>query len=283
MSYRPVLLRPRSLAEALELLATTPEVRPLAGGASLVGMLNAGLVSPGGLVSLARIPELRGIEIAADGGLSIGAMTRHCEIADDARLGGTAAVLADAARQIGSTAVRNMGTIGGAIAHADPGLDLPPALVALAARVEIASSTARRIVAIGDFFLDWYTTVLAPGEIVVAVHLPAREPGVGLYLKHARVSGDYAIVSIAVAFTRSGEAHVAVGGCGPSPLASAEVDAMLSTGLSPAAVARAGELLVALANPVDDVRGTGEYRKTLIPRMLARALDDAVDASRTAA
>src|SRR6185369_12363758 len=157
MPLSPSLFRPRTLDEALDILAGTPDARPISGGASLVAMMNAGLVEPAALVSLTRIPELSGIRLAADGSILLGAATRHSAIAAEAAFAGTAAVLAHAASQIAGVAVRNMGTIGGAVAHADPGLDFPPALCAVAARVEIVSSTARRIVAIGDFFLDWYT------------------------------------------------------------------------------------------------------------------------------
>jgi carbon-monoxide dehydrogenase medium subunit len=283
MAPNPILYHPRSIAEALDLLATHADARPIAGGASLVAMINAGLVAPAALVSLTRIPELSGIHPAPDGGITIGAATRHNGIAADARLSGIAAVLPHAAAQIAGTAVRNMGTIGGAIAHADPGLDFPPALFALEAMVETASAEGRRRVPIGEFFVDWYTTILGPGEIVVAVHLRPPKAGVGLYLKHARVSGDFAIASVAVTLARDGEVHVGVGGCGPFPLASGDADRILSSDLSLSAIARAGELLVALADPVDDVRGTAAYRKTLIPRMLARALSDAIAASRAAA
>jgi carbon-monoxide dehydrogenase medium subunit len=220
MTSSPALFHPRNLSEALDLLATTADARPLSGGASLVAMMNAGLVAPAALVSLTRIPELCGIRVSAAGDIAIGAATRHNEIAGDGRLSGTAAVLADAA---------------------------------------------------------------APSEIVAAVHIHKPKHGVGIYLKHARVAGDFAIVSVAVTLARDGEVHVAIGGCGPSPLASAEADRILSSDLSRSASTRAGDLLAALANPVDDVRGTAKYRKVLIPRMLARALHDAVAASRSAA
>ncbi len=283
MASTPTLFRPRTLAEALELLATVADARPLSGGASLVAMMNAGLVMPAALVSLTRIPELSGIRVSADGDIRIGAATRHNEIAGDGRLCGTAAVLSHAATQIAGTAVRNMGTIGGAVAHADPGLDFPPALFVVDATVEIASRSGRRHVSIREFFVDWYATVLAPGEIAAAIQIRKPKPGVGFYLKHARVSGDFAIVSVAVSLARDGEVRVAVGGCGPSPLASVEADRILSSDLSPAASTRAGDLLASLANPVDDVRGTAEYRKLLIPRMLTHALKDAVAASKAAA
>jgi aerobic carbon-monoxide dehydrogenase medium subunit len=279
----PSLFRPRTLDEALDILAGTPDARPISGGASLVAMMNAGLVEPAALVSLTRIPELSGIQIAADGSILVGAATRHSAIAADRAFKGTAAVLPHAASQIAGTAVRNMGTIGGAVAHADPGLDFPPALFAVDARVQLAAKSGRRSLPVRDFFVDWYTTALEPGEIVIGFEIPKPKPGTGFYLKLARVAGDFAIVSIALSLADDGEARVAVGGCGPSPLASAETDQLLSASLSAETLRRAGELLTALANPVDDVRGTAEYRKLLIPRMLARAVREIISARKAVA
>jgi aerobic carbon-monoxide dehydrogenase medium subunit len=283
MIVSPVLFRPQSLAEALDLLAAHADAEPISGGASLVAMMNADLVAPAVLISLTRIPELSGITVTEAGDIRIGAATRHSAIANDRRIRNTAAVVTHAASQIASMAVRNMGTIGGAVAHADPGLDFPPALMATDASVEVSSTGGRRAVPVRNFFVDWYTTALEPGEIVTAINIAKPKPGVGLYLKHARVSGDYAIVSIAVSVARDGEVRVAVGGCGPAPLASTEVDRMLSADMSGNVTARAADILVAMANPVDDVRGSAEYRRALIPRMLARALQDVSSALRGAA
>ncbi|TAK49417.1 MAG: xanthine dehydrogenase family protein subunit M [Xanthobacteraceae bacterium] len=275
MKGKAGLFRPTTLAEALELLATLPDAKLIAGGASLVAMMNARIVEPAALVDLARIGELTGIVQSPTGEIAIGVMTRHCEIANAAAFTGTLSVIADAAKQIANATVRNMGTIGGAIAHADPGLDFPPAIIAAQATVEIASSTGSGRIPAREFFVDWYTTRLDPREIIVAVHLPKPKPGAGIYLKHARVAGDFAIVSIALSSARDGETHVAVGGCGPTPLSSLEVDTILSSSHGEAAVAQAGELLVALSDPIDDVRGSADYRRKLIPRMLHRALFEA--------
>lgn len=272
MTTRTGYHRPRTLDEALALLGGGGDVKPISGGASLVAMMNAGIAEPRALVSLAGVGELAGITSAPDGTIRIGAFTRHREIVETALLPGTLAVVTEAARQIANVSVRNMGTIGGAVAHADPGLDLPPALVAAGARIEIAGRGGRRVIAAEEFFVDWYTTVLEPGELVSAVLLPAPEAGSGVYLKHARVVGDYAIASVAVSAARSGAMRVAVGGCGPTPIASAEANAMLSNEGSDAAIAAVGRRLAELADPVDDVRGSAEYRRALIPRMLAHAV-----------
>ncbi len=167
----PALFRPRSLAEAFDLLAAHLDSKLISGGASLVAMMNAGLVAPAALISLTRIPELSGIAVTGAGSIRIGAATRHNDIAGDRHLIGTVAVVADAASQIASMAVRNMGTIGGAVAHADPGLDFPPALMVTEARVEVASIGGWRSVPIREFFVDWYSTVLDPGEIISEIEI----------------------------------------------------------------------------------------------------------------
>lgn len=270
------LLRPRTVAEALALLDGEAEARPLAGGASLVAMMNADLLSPSLLVSLRDIAELKGISAAPGGGLRIGAMTRHCETAAAANLSGTLAVLRAAAGRIANPPVRNMGTMGGSISLADPGADYPAALVALGARIEIASLAGTRLLPAGDFFVDWYTTALEPGELVTAILLPAPAGGIGLYHKLARVAGDFATVSVALTATPSGEVTLAIGGCGPFPIADAAADRELSGRLGDAGAARrAGEMLAALADPVDDVRASADYRRLVIPRMVARIAGEA--------
>ena len=278
------LFRPASVEEALALLVRLPDARILSGGASLVAMINARIAEPEALVSLAGIRELQGVAELPAGGFRIGAMTRHREVAAEARFTGTLQVLPQAASVIANATVRNMGTMGGAVAHADPGLDYPPALVAADARVEIASKAGRRQVPAGQFFVDWYTTLLKAGELVSAVHLPAARPGVGVYHKFARVAGDYATASVALTMARVGEGIVtraAIGGCGPIPILVDEANRLLSGRPGSGEVRRAGELLQAAADPIDDVRGSAEYRRMLIPRMLARAFAEARAAAGT--
>ncbi|WP_342129282.1 FAD binding domain-containing protein [Hydrogenophaga sp. OTU3427] len=278
MDTHPTLFRPRSVAEAVELLARHPEAKPISGGATLVAMINARVIAPEQLVSLAGIPELKGITELADGRIRIGGFTRHRETAESRLTTGTRRLVSHAASQIANATVRNMGTIGGSISFADPGLDYPPALVAVGAEVHIAGAAGERSVPAKDFFVDWYTTALAPGEIVTAVVLPASHAtGHGLYLKHARVVGDYATASVAVCASASGTWRVAIGGCGPTPLSHADVDQALGAARDEASLVRAAALLVELADPLDDVRGTADYRRRLIPRMLVsavRQLDD---------
>lgn len=265
------LYRPQSVAEATALLAQDPEARAMSGGATLVAMINAGVIEPAALVSLDCIEEIKGISLLADGRVRIGAFTRHRETAECRIELGEAGVVRHAASQIANATVRNMGTIGGSISFADPGLDYPPALVAADAVIEIASTAGRRTVPAAEFFVDWYTTAVQPGEIVTAVLLPRPQGGIGLYLKHCRVSGDYATASLAIALGAGG-VRVAVGGCGPTPIRDDEADAILSADRSAAALARAGALLEQKADPLDDVRGSADYRRRLIARLLVSAV-----------
>ncbi|MGE0311424.1 MAG: xanthine dehydrogenase family protein subunit M [Lautropia sp.] len=267
------LYRPRTVAEAVALLAQDPDARPLAGGATLVAMMNARVLEPKALVSLAGIPEIQGLSTMPDGRIRIGAFTRHRDTASSPLLAGAAGVVRRAAAQIANATVRNMGTIGGSIAFADPGLDYPPALVAAGAQIEITGTGGSRLVPARSFFVDWYVTALEPGELVTAVLLPPPGAGdVGVYVKHARVAGDYATASVAACRHADGRIRVSVGACGPTPLSDDAVDRVLSGGCTDDDVRSAGTLLVALADPLDDVRGSADYRRLLIPRLLSRAV-----------
>ena len=277
------LFRPKTVDEAVALLAQDPEARLLSGGATLVAMMNARVAEPEALISLGGIDEIKGISTLPDGRIRIGAFTRHRETATYAMPLGANGVVRHAASQIANATVRNMGTIGGSIAFADPGLDYPPALVAAKAAVEIASPGGRRMVEASEFFVDWYTTALEPGEMVTAVLLPAGAAGDGLYVKHARVAGDYATASVAACLYADGRMRVAVGSCGPAPLRSDEADTLLSAGVGDDAISRAGEALQALADPLDDVRGSADYRRLLIPRLLLRAVRSLHERQRSAA
>lgn len=269
------LHRPVAVEEAVALLTRNDGARCLAGGATLVAMMNAGLAEPAELVSLTSIPELSGISIGEDGAVRIGAMTRHRETAADERLSGDLEVVRAAAGRIANPTVRNMGTMGGSIAFADPAADYPPALVAAGAEIEVAGDRGRRRIAARDFFTDWYTTALQPGELVVAIHLARPAAGLGLYDKLARVTGDFAVVSVALSVAANGRecrrVGLAIGGCGPKPIRLDEADALLCrSGLGATDAERVGAMLAEAADPVDDVRASADYRRLAIKRMVPR-------------
>ncbi len=272
-------IEPASLSEALEILSQDDEARCLAGGATLVAMLNADLVEPSTLVGLRRIDELSGIAETGDH-MRVGATTTHTQIAADGRLAGNAAVVRDAARQIAHPAIRNMGTIGGAVCHADPNADFPGALVAANAVLEAAGQAGRRQIPAGEFFLDYLETSLEEDEILCAVLVPVEPAAArGRHLKFSRTHGDYATISVSLVLVMNNGAcsyaRAAVGSAGPAPVHLDEADAILTgSDLSAETVKQAGEKLMAAADPVDDVRGSAEYRRMIIPGLLQRAVDE---------
>lgn len=274
-------IEPASLSEALEILSADDEARCLAGGATLVAMLNADLVEPSTLIGLRRIDELAGITVSGDH-IRVGAMTTHTQIAADDRLSGNAAVVRDAAGQIAHPAVRNMGTIGGAVCHADPNADFPGALVAADAVLEAVGSSGARQIPAGEFFLDYLETSLEEDEILSAVLVPVEPADArGRHLKFSRTHGDYATISVSLVLVVDGDAcsyaRVAVGSAGPAPIHLDEVDTLLTgSTLTPEVIRQAGGKLMEAADPVDDVRGSAEYRRMIIPGLLQRAVDEAL-------
>jgi carbon-monoxide dehydrogenase medium subunit len=275
------LYHPNTVDEAVSLLAADEDARCLAGGATLVAMMNADLISPSALVSLDHIDSLNGISIEPDGGAVIGAMTRHASIAEATGFDGSQNIVARAARVIGHPAIRNMGTIGGSIAHADFAADYPAVLVAADAVVQVIGAAERREINARNFFVDYMETALGPGEIVASVRLPSGPAGAAsAYEKFARVDGDFATVSVAVVLSetggRCGHARLSIGACAPVPLWSAEADGILTdNNLSEDAISTACDILIAAADPVDDFRGSGDYRMSLIPVLVRRAIASA--------
>lgn len=272
---------PSTVDEAVALLAQDEDARCLAGGATLVAMMNADLLAPPHLISLRGIDDLDGVRETSSG-FAIGAMTRHAAVAADARLAAGLRVVRLAAQEIGHPAIRAVGTIGGSIAHADPSADYPTALVAAGAEIAIAGATGTRRIPASDFFEDFFTTALEHAEIITAIHVAAAPTDmVSTYLKVARSDGDFAIASIAFCGRFDGHtctfARVAVGGCAATPLNVPEVDQLL-VGAEPGSdqIKDAAEVLARACDPIDDVRGSADYRRLLVKRLLPRAFDDAL-------
>jgi carbon-monoxide dehydrogenase medium subunit len=272
------LFLPQTIEEAVGLLAQHEGARCISGGATLVAMMNAGLVEPSALISLRQIPGLAGISREPDGSVRIGAMTRHVDTATSEVFKDGQCVVPRAAVRIANRVVRNMGTMGGSISFADPAADYLAALTAAGAAIEIASPRGKRTLPVSGFVTDWYTTALASDEIVTSISVPAMPAGsIGHYEKLARVSGDFAIVSIAIIARFESDIcsflRVAVGGCGPASLRLREAEVVLEgSRLDASLIGEAGRMLVAISDPVDDVRASGEYRRKVLPRLLAKAL-----------
>lgn len=271
-----LLHRPQTVAGALALLRDIPDARPMAGGQTLVAMINLGYAQPSAIVSLRDIAELRGIQRRPDGGVHIGAMATHASIAAFDGFRDGQALLADAARQIADPAIRNFGTIGGACAHGDSVADWPAALVAADAKLLAASVKGVREIAARDFFLGLMSTALEPDELVVGVVAPPL-PGRARYRKLARVEGDYATVSVAVVgHVADGvcrQVAISIGACGPVPTrVSAAESLLVGAPVQRALAERAGALLAAAIDPISDVRGSASYRKRILPALVADTL-----------
>lgn len=275
------LHHPNSVDEAVSLLSGEDDARCLAGGATLVAMMNADLLAPEALVSLRDVDGLSGISVEADGTVVIGAMTNHVTIAESTEFDGGQRIVAEAAAVIGHPAIRNMGTIGGAIAHADSAADYPAALMAADAVIHTVGAAGERDIAAGDFFVDYLETALEEGEMVTSVRLPAGPDGaMAAYEKFSRVEGDFATVSVAVVLSEAAgkidRIRLAVGACAPVPIRSSEAEEVLIAGAADeGSIAAASEFLVEAADPMDDFRGSGEYRLKLIPVLVTRAIEAA--------
>lgn len=268
--------RPASLAEAISLLGSVDGARPLAGGHSLLPLMKQRLATPSALVDLSRIPGLGGI--TADGSsVRIGALTTHADVAGSAELAASIPVLAETAAMIGDPQVRNRGTIGGAVAHADPAADYPAVLVALDASVVVTGATGERSIAAGDFFVDIFTTALQPGELVTAVQVPLPGDGTGgAYLKHRHPASSYAVVGVAATVTVSAgtctASSLVVGGVAGSPVS---VDTSALVGAAPGDAAYgavADGVAAAITNPIGDLYASGEFRVHLAGVLARRAL-----------
>jgi len=238
--------------------------------------------SPGHLIDVNRVPGLDGIE-ERDGQLRIGALVRHNALAASDVVNARYPTIAAAAPLIADPIVRNLGTIGGSLAHADPAGDLGSVMLALGASVVLRSSGGEREVAIGDLLVDTFQTSIRPDELLTEIRVPSPPPrSGGTYLKLERRVGDFATVGVAVALTLSngsiGRAGIGLTGVGLKNLEATDAEAALAGATAgDEAFAEAGHLAAAAASPVTDVRGSAEYKRHMVDvyvrRGLARALE----------
>jgi aerobic carbon-monoxide dehydrogenase medium subunit len=267
------------LGEALELIANG--AKPLAGGQSLVPMMKLRLAMPEHVVDLRRIKDLSYVREDGDR-VRVGATTTHHAVESSPVLLRTCPLLARTAAQIGDVQVRNMGTIGGSVAHADPSADYLAALFALEAEVRVKSSGSERTVSIGDFVVDPFTTTLEPGEIVSEIAVPAEAPGTGTaYVKMSQPASGFAMVGIAVRVRRSGAniefIRIGVTGVGPTAYrARAAEDKLMGTAASGQELADAAALVSAGVDVASDLNASAEYRARLAAVHTSRAVRKAL-------
>jgi carbon-monoxide dehydrogenase medium subunit len=277
--------RPSALQEALDVLAEQGEqAKVLAGGQSLIPLMKLRFASPGMLVDINDC-GLRGID-EAGGTMTIGALTRHNELAASTLLENRLPLMSSAAPQIADPLVRNLGTIGGSLAHADPGGDWASVMLALNAEVVARSSSGERTVPIGDLMVSTFTTSLEPNEILTEVRVPVPQGAVGgAYMKLERKVGDFATVGVAVHLEMSngniGRAGIGLTAVGPSNIKATDAESALA-GADPSddAFAEAGRLAAAACDPTTDVRGTAEYKRAIVETYVVRGLKKALDMAR---
>ena len=276
--------RAGSLAEAGQLLQQHPGAKLLAGGHSLIPLLKLRLATPAALIDIGRLDELKGISVA-DGRVRIGALTTHAELAASSELAERCPALAEAAGLIGDPAVRNRGTIGGNVAHADPASDLPTVLRALDATIAVTADGGERSIPAADFFEGMMETALGDHDIVTSIEVPAAPAGQGqAYVKFSHPASRYAVVgvaaSVSVAGGSIGSVAVALGGLVPVATRAAAVEQALA-GQAPSADVIAAAAAAVSADLGDDLIGdiyaSAEYRRAMAPVYVKRALRTAVE------
>ena len=274
---------PTSVAEAARLLAEHgDEAKILAGGHSLIPLMKLRLAEPSVLIDLGKIEGMSYIREAEGGGLAIGAMTTYAALQGSELVQSNAPVLADAAGQVADAQVRNMGTIGGSLAHADPAGDLPAVAIALNAELVTSSTGGHRTIGIDDFFVDLLTTSLESNEILNEIRIPALAANSGsAYAKFGNKASHYAIVGVAAVITTDGNgnctgASIGVTGAGPAAVRAGDAEAALVGSLDDDAINAAAS---AAGNGIEfneDVHASAEYRAHLTSVYAGRAIRAAI-------
>jgi carbon-monoxide dehydrogenase medium subunit len=274
---------PTTLEAALALLAELKDrARPLAGGHSLLPMMKLRLAQPEHVIDLRKLPDLAGIR-ATDAGLAIGAATTHWQVESSPLVAATLPLLAEVAGVIADPQVRNRGTIGGSLAHADPAADYPASLLALEAELVCASIKGRRVVKAGDWFQGLMTTALEPDELLVEIRVSRPPAGTGAaYVKFPHPATRFAIVGVAALVTRDGQgrctrARLGITGVGPTAARLPGVEAALAgTALDRAAIEAAARRAAEGLDLQDDRQATATEKAALAGVFARRALAAAV-------
>lgn len=281
---------PATLKEAVSLLAAGQgEAKIIAGGQSLLPTMAYRLAQPSMLVDLRKIPGLSGIRIDNDG-VEIGALTRWRDIENDARLSTAQPLLREAIRHVAHYQIRNMGTVGGSLAHADPAAEMPGIAMTCDARIRVQGDRGERIIPAADFFLGPLSTALSDDEIIVDIQLPAWAPErYWAFKEFSKRQGDFAIAGVALHFLmdaggRAADVHVGAIGTGDRPLRLAAVEQYL-TGkvLDESAIKEAGRLASEAVQPGDDIHASAAYRRSLAGTLTRRCLNEALHRASPAA
>jgi carbon-monoxide dehydrogenase medium subunit len=261
-----------------------PDAKLIAGGTALIIMMKQRLVRPSCLVSLRNLRGLNAIELK-DGGLRIGGLATHREVEDSSLVRRRLPMLAETYHHVATIRVRNMATVGGGLAHADPNQDPPPTLIALGATVKATSPNGSRVIPLDEFFTDYYETTLKPDEVITEVFVPrmAANSG-GAYMKFLpRTADDYATVSAAAVLTLDkskktiSDVRIALGSVGTTPIRATAAEAVLrGQPVKADGFAEAGEKAKEAVDPISDFRGSAGYKKEMAAVFVRRALEKAL-------
>jgi len=269
--------RATSIVNALELLgAHGDKAKVLSGGQSLMPAMNLRLISPELIVDIGEIAELRGIAVSGDV-LTIGALTRHVDLARSAEIAAHAPLLTEAIAHVAHPAIRNRGTLGGSLAHADPASELPACMVALNANIIVGGRAGERRIAAEDFFTGIYETALSAQELLVAVELPVgRKNSVHYFCEFARRHGDYAIVGLAAQAVindgRFADLRLGFFAVGDRPLLAGAAGKLVNVAVTPAVLSEALSALADELDPQQDHQATPAMRRHLAKVLLARCV-----------
>ncbi len=274
------LAEPATLKEAIGLLATGDhEVRPVAGGTAVIPMMKTGIFRPAKLVSLRGIEARhRAIEVAGDGALRIGAMATLSSLERSPEIARAAPIITRTLRTLSNVRVRNVATLGGHLAHADPHLDLPPVLITLGASLTVAGPSGERSLDVADLFRGYLETTLAPGELITAISVPAQGARRAAYMKcTTRSADDWPALGLAVSLETEGDtiasARVAIGAATETPrrLAGAEA-ALTGVRADDAALRGAGDAAADEPEIEADAQGSAAYKRALLRVYVGRAV-----------
>jgi carbon-monoxide dehydrogenase medium subunit len=278
---------PTTLTQAFALLDTYADAaRPMAGGTALVNFLKQGLLTAEHFVSLERLPGLDEIRLEADG-IHIGALVRHREVETSPIVRNHAPLVAEVYSRVATVRIRNMATVGGGLAHADPAQDPPLALMVLGAEVRLVSARGERRIPVGELFTDYYETVIQPGELLTEVIVPIQATSARTtYMKFLpRTQDDYATVAVAaLAEAEDGvcrEVRLAIGAAGPTPIHASAAEQLLA-GQQPTSelIRRAADAVADQVDPLSDSRGTAEYKRDMAVVFTRRALERVLNGAR---
>jgi carbon-monoxide dehydrogenase medium subunit len=277
-------VEPDSMAEALSLLSEgDPGVRPIAGGTALMLMMKSGVFQPSKLVSLHRIaPQLSGIDVNGKGELEIGAMVSLTALEHASSVGQHCPVLRDALVRLSNPRVRNVARVGGALAHGDPHMDLPPVLAMLNARAVVTGPDSSREMSVEDLYAGYYETVLQPGELITKVVVPPMAGRKAAYAKvTSRAIEDWPALGVAVSLAMDGnvvrEAKVVVSAATEKVIRLTRTEAELTgTSASGSALKKAGEVAADEAPIISDAQGSAVYKRELLRVYIGRAVRQAL-------